>query len=813
LASHGTAGLVFGKRIWIPLLVAVGAALGWQLLGLMPKAIEESVSRELLDKGVVVSSFPVERIGFRSSMIGQGAMVLGTTVLEWDSIRADYRARDLVAGRLDVVSFANPRLVFHLPDYAPAPRPPAAGPVSADSPAPSPAAPAGLPDAGSPLPAAAAVPGKTLSLWDHFQSMPFNSFMLPDGVMNFQLQEDELFVLAMDVRLDRQPYGAFGELSLKSGGTAGHVSVRAPADRKIVTFQGETVMPPGAIRDKVRHFLDSRESRHPGVLSSGPLRLDFVADFPAHGLPRGSGELSLAEISFGLPGLSGEFRFHNLLAGFVYKNRTFIMQGGVKASLPETDGFRSDSFGLRFSFDSPGGLVFESEAIPWQFGDYSGSAALRGSATPRMSGRVECAFSRIEGQSMEIEPFSVLLRGNPDRLSLESSPVGLGKQGILWLEDLTSQFDLASRSGTAGFRWYDRTGRDMGSVGMELAAPGDGGNKVGLSLSDRADAVFLSATGEFGPETRLDLAGKLSIEWLNAINRWGEFTRLEFSGPDPSLSLHLYGNAPLFRGNLALSCSDLAVESDRGVRLEGLETGLELEVNGLPRTRSPQLTRARLLRSGRLELRNLELEWEMPTFRDIRVHRLTASLGDGTVRTDPFPFDPLEPALDTLVHFEGIDAGQFLEWLDEERFQIEGSLSGTLQMGWKPGILVLGKGSLVMDDDAGGSLFTFSDPQFLRERFAAMEGVQPELRERFLETLLAEGIRIGSMDAVLEAGDEPGMLLLRISLSGESRGDQFELPIEKFVINNLISAEDLASLFGLLGGMRLEMRPIGASSD
>ena len=63
------------------------------------------------------------------------------------------------------------------------------------------------------------------------------------------------------------------------------------------------------------------------------------------------------------------------------------------------------------------------------------------------------------------------------------------------------------------------------------------------------------------------------------------------------------------------------------------------------------------------------------------------------------------------------------------------------------------------------------------------------------------------MQAEFGPDTEPGQLRLRLSISGEARGEQLELPIREFVINNLISAEDLARLLGLFGGLRVKALP------
>ena len=112
-----------------------------------------------------------------------------------------------------------------------------------------------------------------------------------------------------------------------------------------------------------------------------------------------------------------------------------------------------------------------------------------------------------------------------------------------------------------------------------------------------------------------------------------------------------------------------------------------------------------------------------------------------------------------------------------------------------------------MDKATGGNRFIFSDPAFLREKFAAFAGVPAELRDRFLEALLQEGIAIDNLVADLGPSSGGDMILLRISVSGESRTDRLQVPIQELVINNLISAEDLAQLMGIFGPIRIKTQP------
>jgi hypothetical protein len=109
-----------------------------------------------------------------------------------------------------------------------------------------------------------------------------------------------------------------------------------------------------------------------------------------------------------------------------------------------------------------------------------------------------------------------------------------------------------------------------------------------------------------------------------------------------------------------------------------------------------------------------------------------------------------------------------------------------------------------MDTTENQGRFIFSDANFVKERFASFGGVPEDVKQRFLDALLQKGIRINSMTADLGPAAKPGHLLLKISLSGETKTELLEVPIEGLIINNIISGDDLGHLLGLLGSIRIE---------
>jgi hypothetical protein len=230
-------------------------------------------------------------------------------------------------------------------------------------------------------------------------------------------------------------------------------------------------------------------------------------------------------------------------------------------------------------------------------------------------------------------------------------------------------------------------------------------------------------------------------------------------------------------------------------------------VNGLPSSDGPQSLRIRTLASGNIRISNLLLEWSLPTMRNFRLIRASGNIQGGSVYLDPFTCDPLGPAVKTALRFEGIPAQELLDWIGEKRFSLQGTVSGDIPLQWIEGFLYVGAATLRMDSTTTENRFLFSDSQFLKEQFAVINGVPAELKEPFLATLLSDGIRIRDMALDLSPDLENGEVVLRLRVSGETRSERMEIPIESLIINNVISDEDLGHVLGFLGPVRFLASP------
>ncbi len=809
---------------WIVGLGLVGAGVAWQLLRILPGWIEDSADKILLDRGIVLTGFPVESIGWNQSQIGKGGLVYESHSLEWEGIWIDYHFKDLLKGNLVTVLVERPVISIELPGLSAIAEKQVAGVdyltpelvhINPDesvedleedtsvSSGPEPE-PTGVPvveisqeDTGIP---------EAASLWEVLQDLNFGGLRMHDGVVNFSLLEEKLLEFSMQSEMVKEPFGVSAELVLLDEYMSSNFSLRAPAANPIVTVQGHLAIPGGGLEAYWQMLSPLAESLGslPALSSSGNLTLDLFAELDDRNQPRGSAEFELDELVMLAPGAELEFSINDFLAAGYYKDGLFKIESGAEVLLPEGPDYRADSFGLRLSLDSTTGLEFETETFGWNYAGTGGKAAIRGSGSlSGEQGRIELALSEVAGEWIVLEPFSVLMEARPDGLFARTSEIGARKTDTIWIEDFALEANKDLNSGKAGFTWYDAIGLHMGDVNCDFVRGGED-LQVSFSLMEAGKPSFLSGKYTLQGETaHMNAEGKLLFAWVNSLGSWWGGIPAKFGGKDPAVQLDLRGLHPFYSGTARIEIEDSWIELDGETRMEGIHGSIDLSIIGLPMVVDTQELTISRITSGQFELENVQLDWAMPTIRQFELKRLEAKIGGGTVSVDPFTIDPMNPVLQSQIHINQLEGNQLLDWLGESRFSVEGSVSGRLVIGWRNGEIILGDGILELDSSEHEGRFVFEDPSFLQEQFNSFGGIQKDLKERFLSALLEEGIDIHSMEISLGAAPEEGKILLRMAVSGETKNELLEVPIKGFIINNVISGEDLGHLMGLIGPVRI----------
>lgn len=810
--------------VWIVGLVFVGIGVAWQLYRILPGWIEDTAGEVLLENGIVLTDLPVEGIGWSQSRIGPGGMVYESHSITWDEIWVDYRLADLIEGQLGTVQVESPSIKLQLPDLEGALEEPdsntdylvpelvelepdlpessllqeIAGTGKAET------------DIAQPVrqeanAASVELPGGD-SLWSVLQDLRFERFRIHDGVVNISLLDENLTAFSLESEIVKEPFGVSGEFAIGNSDISSKLSLRAPAVVQIVTLQGQLTMPSGSLKntfDLARQFMPAL-SDAPELVSSGNLTMDLLLELDEMDQPLGSGEIEVdgmvvADKTSGL-----EVGIDNLLAAGYFRDGVLKVESGAEIQLSPGEDYRTDAFGLHMSVDSVEGLEFETETFGWNYSGWEGKAAVRGSASLFADqGRVEVALSEIASEWMVTEPFSLLLEKRQGDLVARTSEIGIRKTDTLWIEDLAIEMNRAMDSASIGLTWYDAIGLHMGDFKSVVKIDEDD-YQASYSVNEPGKPSFL--TGEFshdGESTSLNAKGRLLLPWVNSISAWWGGFPAKFSGNDPQIEVELSGKSPFFSGKARVELNDTSVELDGDTRLDGITGSSEFDIVGVPLIPDAQSLTIESISSGQFELQDVKLDWAMPWIGRLEIKRFEGSIGGGTISVDPFSFDPFKPVLQSQIHIDRLDGNQLLKWLGEERFSVEGSVSGRLVIGWRDGDIILGDGILELDSNEHDGRFVFEDPSFLKEQFDSFGGIQDDLKNRFLSALLEEGIDIHSLEISLGAAPEAGKILLRMAVSGETKNELLEVPIEGFIINNVISGEDLGRLMGLLGPVRI----------
>ncbi len=808
-------------RAWIPAMVVIGAIAAWQIYRLVPEWIENRVRTTLLEEGIIVTDFPVEHLGFRQSRVGKGALVAGRHSIEWDSALVGYRYEDLTEGLLTEVQVNQPGVYLR---YLPGPVGLEETPVEGIAVAPESLAPSGSgqPDViAKKVPVEIEPPGPVLpgaerkSVWEVIQGIPLSKFHARNGVLDIQLQEEDFFQASLKAEMEKQPYGVSGEVVVRSEDVDAHLSVRAPAGNPVIILQGEAAVPPGGLKKYGNNLMEilAGGEEHPRIIDSGQLVMDVFSELAEDGTVKGSSESSIDEVKVRGLGIARAITFADVLVATVYKEGLLNVEAGAEVVLPPLGMMSVSPFGLRASLKESSRLEVETEAFEWGMGQITGRGALRGQARLGESlpgayqGRLEAAISDLKYKAIHADAFSVLLESDSRLVNVKASPLGLHRSGSIWIEELAGEWETVAGTGNATFDWYGLVGQFMGSVAVQVNQTREGLQSITCTLRDPADNPVLSGeVGQTAQGSQYLAEGSVPLAWLDTLGKWLDVLPFSLGGNDPSIGLDLKGTFPLVMGSARLTLDGVDISLPEGA-VKGVRSDMAFDVNVLPKTAGWQSTSIDSFNRGPLQMTDIQMEWELPSIRHLVVRKLEGQIGEGTVSLDPFVMDPLNPVLNTVIQVRHLDADLLRLWLGEDRFSMQGTISGSLSIGWENGELILGEGVFELDEDVAAGQFTFTDESFLREKFASFGGVPVELRDRLLDALLKKGIRIDSLEISLGPSAEQGVLLFKIAISGESKSEMLEVPIKGFVINNLISLEDLSHLLGMVAPVRVESTP------
>lgn len=818
-----------GKRgprfIRILLVVAGLVSLGVVLVQreILPRLLTSLVSTTLEEEGVEVEAFRVKSLGLGNAEVSPVRLSFDNQDFGWDSLVVGYDAASLLTGKIEGLSLAidQPYLVLRWPMDALFGESPGGG--EEDLPAPDPAAPVPGPGAGAQdgageatLPPAEQPAGPLTAqaaadeIFRRLEGMPFSQLSLADGLFDLWVRDRQEVAGQWDMRFLNGPDPFAGNILFEDHGLSLTASLNAARAARTLAFHGRATASGERLERLLALLREDGLPLPPGLAVAGSLQAEALFEAMADGEPGLSVEALLESVR--APLMEGMWLEGRDLRAMGTWQEAWRGQAGGMVTLGGEGPLRVSPFHFRAGLETDERVELETESFTAEYGDWSGRFALFGSGQagwrsgdPR--GRLELAFSSLVGPFLEVEPASLLLEG-PEPFTLTASALGLKRQGTLWVEELKVTYEQASGLLQGGFSWYNALGMPMGSLSFESPDPLADPVQARLALSDAGGVPFLRGEAAYGPaHLAAALEGSLPVGWLNALNQWGWDLPLSFSGKDPRLDLTLSGQPAFPIGEGQLLLDGLAISVKDGPELSGITGSASFAVKGLPRTMGLQTLKVASITTGELELEELVLDWAMPTFRTLEVRSLSARVDSGRLEIEPFTVDLLEPALRTRIRLSGLPVGQLLELLGEERFRVEGGLSGSIDLEYREGALYLGRSEFGLDKTDTENRFLFVDRTFLEDQFASFQGIPGEVKGSLLDALLEEGIRID--DLMLQFGSMPDRqtVSLKLTVSGETATDRIVVPIKGLVINNLISEADLAHVLGLVGAVHFLREP------
>lgn len=529
-----------------------------------------------------------------------------------------------------------------------------------------------------------------------------------------------------------------------------------------------------------------------------------------HGL---SGEIRLGGLEWSEPGAPADgVALGSAVLAFGLTGDEFRMEAGAAVEAVRWGEWSSEPFGMQVALRGDGkSLELESERIGVAGGDWEGALALRGDFGPLGADgriRLECSVADWRGHGIRVEPFSVLVEGGSERVDVRSTPVGLVRAGTLWVEEAGGAvWPDVSLSALI----YGLSGEAMGR--LRIAEEGTGAWSVEWADPDGEPLGRLAyEEAEEAGKERYAGEGTVPHNWLGtALGWWGGWPVEVLRGGVSFGFEGERGGGGFPRGEGRFAMEELDLEWDGETTLEGVAGEVEVYLRGLPRTVGEPEIRVEAITGWPVEVKELRLRWEALSLREVRLLSGRVGIAGATVELAPFVVDPLDPDVSTQVRIDGLAANKLLELLGEVRFAVEGTLGGTVAIGYAGGMVRLGPGELRLSDEgeAGNGAagrFLFEDEDYLREQLGRMGGFPESVRDKLLNTLLQSGIDLAEMKVDLEGEAGGEMVLLRITVRGEARSEEMEVPIEGFVLNNRVPLADLQRVLGMEGRLRVGRR-------
>jgi len=780
----------------------------------LPNLTRHFLETSLLDRGMEEARLPLSNVGFHRASFRHGTISAYGQSLTWEKAEVTYSPGGLLSGNLSTLYLMEPQVRIHLPIQKETP--PAQPPDDVKKPS-LPRRPA-IPRTGEVVADGAeprekhiereAVPSapvvrraqKLPSLKEIHRKLPTGGVLTRDGTFSLASATDSPLAIEAPFDVAYRNAEADGFLRLETMDSLLDLSWQMH-ESSTLTVTSRLVLGKASIR-QLSETVSTRFRLPAGFATGGDLiTLNLFVEERIGQPPQAAFTGDCEQLEVNIPGmLRLEFSGGKLTGRATGEGIEAGLAGYLSGTIDE--GPQIDPFRIEALLFPEGKLQLQSDSFQLNWNDWQGSFAFRGELLnpyPGSSaeGHLEIASSGLEAPSYSIGPGSILIQRN-QAWQVTSSPFELRREGRIWIEDGRASVDLSFTNGEGSFALFNAMGAHLGHVHVRYRRPPSKATRFDWSLDCSQGKPFLEGTlSRDVDDLSIEMDGGVDLDWADALLGWYGFGSFSVEGPNPTLRLSAKGPPVFLRGSFSSDLDNLNVSFPGEIRLEGLSGRLQLDILGLPRSSGLQKLQASRLRIGGATLEAPLLQWSLPTIRTLKVHVMEAEIEGGHLRIAPFTLDPFAPDFETQIELSRFPAGKILEWLGEDRFELDELISGKLPFAWKEGVLRIGTSRFQSEPDAPDAYFRFKDPVFLREQFASLTGVPPEFKEPLLRALLEEGIRLDNLQVLLSPGTREESISIRLEVSGVASTDEMVVPIEGLVVNNLISREDLSHFLGI----------------
>ena len=539
------------------------------------------------------------------------------------------------------------------------------------------------------------------------------------------------------------------------------------------------------------------------VAAGQPIRFDILSEGSSGEPARWSLSLEAEDLDLEAEALGEVDLRHVILAGWGVSDEEHLRLGVALEQIrrgPLTAG--PGRFELSYE---EAHWTLQSETFPFAVGSFAGTATIRGAGQADRfpvsgEGQMEVAFSELELPWAALASFSLFVEKVGTRWQVEASPLSLlGKAGIS-MRHTRFEWHADGRTGAGAADFLGVGGQLLGGLSVAFEAGGDGSITAQATLVDAKALNRLALTGQYAEGAwGLAIDGELPVDWIKEALATAGLAAWQLEG-DPQVSLEaVLKSGPLLSGEGRLAVEALSLRSGARFALRDITGASRFRVRGWPATDGLQRLTIGAVEIGALELSSIEVEWALPTLRHLRIEGIKGRLGDGRFVVDPFALEPEQPRFSASARGQALPVQLFFDLMKETRFRVEGTVSGDMLAGWDAGAILLGPGRFTLDTGEAPARFVFKDRAFLERTVASLAGVPESVRLSLQEALLEEGITIETLNLTLGPTEENTHLTVRLELAGSCANAVIQIPIRGIVIEQRLSATDLARLLGFQG--------------